>query len=224
MGRKWIRRVLFASIGTIALYFFHSILLQWLASPLIASSSVNPSTNCVAILSGHDRFSVVESMYKQNQDLRVLVFQGPIDRLTQWQVTGPPSNRDRDALRDAGIPEQQIEVLNFSSHAEWEWARQLHKWITNHPDSCVGVICPQFDSQRTRNILDATATETSPSVSLIPLPDEEFNHRNWWTNRRGLKSFWQYSFNLAYATAVGEELPSAPPWDPDDYEKQLDRK
>ncbi|PQO38053.1 hypothetical protein [Blastopirellula marina] len=224
MERKWIRRVLFATIGITAIYFLHPIFLQWLASPLIASSSDQRSVDCVAILSGHDRFGIVESMYKQNQNLHVLVIQGPIDRLTKWKVTEPTSNRDRDALRDSGIPEEQIEVLGFSNHAEWEWARQLHQWIANHPDRYVGVICPQFDSQRTRIILDATATETSAGVSLIPLPAEEFNDRNWWTNRRGLKSFWQFSFDRVYTMAVGEEVPSAPQWDPDDYERQLDGK
>lgn len=224
MGRIWLRRMLFATIGIVAIYFLHPLLLQWFASPLIAASSAPASPSSVAILGGHNRFGIVESMYQQNQDLLVLVFQGPNDRLTRWKVTEPPSSRDIDALLDAGIPEQQIEVLNFSSHAEWEWARALHKWLADHPDRSLGILCPQFDSQRTRDIIDATATESSARVSLIPLSAEDYNQCNWWTNRRGLKSFWNCIFDLAFATIVGEELPPASQWNPDDYEEQLDRQ
>lgn len=220
MRRGWIRRIVIVAIAVLGAFLLHPFIFRWMADQLIASTS-DYEVDCVAVLDGDERFRVVQEMHEKSPDLHVLVFQEPHDRLTQWNVTPPTSQRDLAALREAGVPEEQIEILPFSSYAEWEWARQLHQWTAQNPDRSVAVLCREFDSRRTRYTVDKTASDASSTVTIIPLSDRRYDRTNWWKSRTGVKSFWSGGFDLIYALLFGEENPPAPDWNPDDYEKQL---
>lgn len=222
MGKLWRRRLICVGLTIIVIYLAHPVLLEWAAGWLVASEQRPEQIDCLVLLSGDERYHVAGSIHENSPGLKVLVLQGPLDRLNRWKVTVPSSIRDRNALNAVGIPSEQIEILNFANRSEWEWARELHQWMRDHPEQRVGILCDEFSSGLTQQVLESTRNETGSSLQLLAVSDEQYTTTNWWKSRRGLKSFWRAYFDLIYATLFGEDTPAELEWTPDQYEQELE--
>jgi len=60
-------------------------------------------------------------------------------------------------------------------------------------------------------------------VEILALPDRRYDETNWWYSRRGVKGLFYGYLTLAYAWFQGEDVPPRKLWDPDDYERMLER-
>jgi hypothetical protein len=219
MSRKYVGGVVL--VGLAAVVVSHGTILRQLARVLIVDQR-EEEVGLVAILRGEGRHEVAARMLGLAQCRRILVFEGESTQLIRDGISPASSVISIMQLKQHGVKDNEIAVLEGETKNDWEKADQLSNWLAKHPGDRLAILCTRFGSRRLRLILDQTLpADERIRVSVRALHDRRYDESNWWQRRTGCKEFFGESLRLGYCWAAGRPVVGPEPWDPDTYERQL---
>ena len=222
-GRLSRRRLaLFGCAALLALAAaLHAPLLTAAARVLVVDQSGTPATHLV-LLGGDSRHDRAAAFLRENPAGRILLIEEVPDALVEHGVVPAAHVLDRRALAERGVPERAIEQLGSPAANDWQAMRRLGRWLADHPDARVAVLCDRFASRRLRIVVDAVLPpDAARRVSLRPLANHQYDETNWWRGRVGARQFVYAWLHLAYQRLRGEPPPRPATWDPDRYEAEI---
>ncbi len=131
-------------------------------------------------------------------------------------------DRARCALVERGIDEVSIELIPGDAMTDWQQAELLGRWLRQHPDAEVMVLCDRFATRYLRRVFNAKLGHAlAARLRIRGLPGDGFDEANWWRSRHGVKEFMGAWLRLAHAVCLGEAELADALWDPDAYEREL---
>jgi len=174
----------------------------------------------VLIFERSPEFAAQWSMRDRPRQL-LFVTQEP-DRLEQAGAWPSPAEVIRNALAAQGVPRDAFEVIPSDSRTDWQVFRRLGTWMDQHPGARVSILTTQFDTTRTRYIIDHVLTrQQARRVAVVAVPDHRADASNWWRRRTGWKLVGNGWLRLLFAYCYGEgEVPERP-LDPEAYEQKV---
>ena len=154
----------------------------------------------------------------------VLLWTDQRKRLVLLGAVSPIQELVHRKLVAEGVPADVIQILPGERRSNWETARALKEWLTNHQEQRVSVICDLFSSRRWSLILDQILDDTTRARVIVDrATDPRFDVSNWWRNRIGIKTYFYCLFELVYAQLHGEDMPREQDWAPEKYESSVFR-
>jgi hypothetical protein len=222
---RWRHRWLVMGGLAVVLILTHRPLLRLLAWPLVADGSgeTRSAEPASAIVLGNaDRsLAYVADQVRNSPGARALLIEASPTRLEMFGIFSPRVEAERCALLQRGVPDSSIEILAGAARTDWDRARALGRWLTEHPGRDVALVCGQFGSRRQKVILDRVLGADAARVRLAILAERGYDATNWWQAKEGLLDWWNGMVKLSFVWLVGEGDEPEPGWDPEAYEGAL---
>lgn len=218
-AKRWRRRAAILLVGGIALWLGHAWLLARLAGILIVSQSVDPQGD-VLVYSGDRCFQTAADFYAAHPDRHALTLARVPSRLVRLGLVQSSEEQFGEELEKRGVPEEAREVIGTATPEQSPYDN-LERWLAEHPQATVNVLCHQFDSRRIHGLTTGAAGENAPRLRIVALRDRRFGPEDWWRSRVGLREFVLGSLGLVESWFRRDEQPFVSTWDPDAYEASL---
>jgi hypothetical protein len=214
-------------IVTVSLWFCRHIILQAAAAPLVVDQS--PADCAYILVLNGDYWSArwfdeAADLYREDPSRRILLVESRPERAVRLGVLPSYAERSRRVLAARGVPREAVVVIPGEAPDVWAEVELLRQWLSERPDADVRALSDRFSSRAQRVVLDRVLpAEDAARVTVCALPDIRCNEHNWWQSRWGAKAFLYGWLKLAYACCGEAETDPAPTWNPDEYERTLDR-
>lgn len=223
--RLWCTVVLAAIAG--CAWLWRGTILRAAAELLIVDQ---PSSRCewVLIVQGNGRgvgrYDEAARLYHEDPSRRVVLIQRfPRPTIRIGAVPAPDAIGRRE-LAARGVPMKSVTLIPGEADDEWTAAHALQSWLRDRPDGRLLVLCNRFQSGHQRLVLDTVLDPAAAArVSVRGLADRRYDETDWWQSRRGVKELMFAYLELAHARWCGESHAARQAWNPDDYERMLQR-
>lgn len=174
-------------IGILVLWLRNGILTS-LASMLVVSESA-PDATALLVLTGETRFDEAARFALRDPSHRILIEEPRPGRLVRLRILPSIAEQGRNGLQRRGVPEDQIEVVSWSGENE-TLASSLARWLQQHPDVRVLVVCDAFSSRDIRWTFDRLLPpDQARRLALRPLSSQAYGADNWWHSKPGIRAF-----------------------------------
>jgi hypothetical protein len=173
--------------------------------------------DAVWLVDGHRQSDVAAGLYRENPSRTIVMVRPVPNRLVRLGILPSDEQIGQAELHRRGVPGVAIEVLDRGSAP----LSEIRDWLRTHPQKDVIFVCSRFSSRRQSWAL-AQALEPGEldRVHIYAVPEYEYDETDWWTNRTGVKEFFNNWLGQIYAwLGCEEEEPES--WDPDEYEQEL---
>lgn len=125
-------------------------------------------------------------------------------------------------LGKRGVPNEAFVVIGTDVQNTWEAARSLEKWLIDHPQARIVVLCGRFSGCCLSYILGSVLGDGEMKrVKLLGLRNAVCNETNWWRTARGWKELYAAYVSLVYVRLQGEAQAKQKRFDPEEYETTL---
>ncbi|MEI6670242.1 MAG: YdcF family protein, partial [Acidobacteriota bacterium] len=194
--RKWLRRFLWLSGGmlfvVVALYAASTPILQWIGRELVRSDAIEPSDAIVELSGGEgDRDLEAADLYKsKTAPVIVLTTERDDAGLPELTRRGVRVERGIDQrrryLKEMGVPDSAIIVLNDQAKSTVDEAAIVSAWIKSHPIRRVTIVTSAYHTRRAGHIFEWMLRGTGVVVQTRPATFDRFTPDSWWTDRNTL--------------------------------------
>jgi len=215
-------RLFWAVAALAALTVFHSAILTGCARLLVADQPLPESATHVLLGGGDRQFDRAAELLASGRCGRVLIQAGPPDRLAFLGILPTWTELCRRELGQRGVRDEQLVVQTIEPQPSWDAVRALDRWLAEHPDARLIVLCDRFRSGELAYVYrQILSNEHQARLTVLALPDRRYDESNWWRSRTGIKAFFGTLLARGYTRVRGEE--SGPPYDPDPdaYERRV---
>jgi hypothetical protein len=218
--RLWLRRFLVLAILAVGLYLCRSPILRGLAGWLVITEPAGKPT--AVLLLTFDGFAPAAELRRAYPDCQVVVVEYPSSRLVQMGILPARLTEAKAIAQRIGIPESTLSAMESPSGRTRDVARQLDRWLAEHPDAELVVYCSRFDGRRLRFIFNAVLKpEANARVHVQAVQNGRYDETNWWQVKEGKLSLFNACVALAHAWWEGDNTAEEIPWNPDQYERTL---
>ena len=160
-------------------------LLYMVALPLVHADGPISATG-ILLLGGDTRLDETTQFHQKNPDGDVLLLQPAPGRLVRMQILTSPEDLARNDLVERGVSVSKISVVNWASFDE-AMETALGRWLNDHPDVKLVVVCDAFESRGVRWRLDRQLPrQTAARLAVRPLVSQSFRQSDWWHSKRGI--------------------------------------
>jgi hypothetical protein len=218
--RKWAIRLAVVVAIVAVLYLCRRPLLRGVGGCLVVDEPVQ-SGDVVLLLDADEGYEEAAQGYRGGRTTRVLLLETPPNRLQRLGILESDAEQKRKALLREEVRGDHVTVAPCPGRGDWNRARGLREWLTQHPDAAVVVLCDRMNSRRLRHIYGTIlGAGLAGRVHWRALPHRWYDESNWWTNKAGLSACVNGYLGLAHVCFCGEH-PGEQEWDPDQYEQSL---
>jgi uncharacterized SAM-binding protein YcdF (DUF218 family) len=173
---------------------------------------------------GENPYDRAAAFYGEDNSRRILIFEPRPGRLVEIGILPSFETLTRSQLENRRVPREAVTVLGGPVRDGWDEARRLGPWLQQHSGARVVLLSSRFHSRCGHYLLKSVlGAEDATRVAVVAFPDLRYDETNWWKSRAGAKEFFSAWVGLLYAWWQGEARPEPPVWDPDDYERELQR-
>jgi hypothetical protein len=218
--RRWLRWLLFVLILASVAYLARHPLLRWVAGFLVVEDPVQ-TVDAVVPLDGDHLYEATSLFYRNDLAKRILLIEGPPGRLERMGILPHEVTLARRELAKYDVPDDALEIVKMENGGDWNRARRLRDWLTEHPDAQVCILCDRFSSRRTRCLFTRELGGLSGHVHWRALPDRRYDERNWHHSRGGVLALFDSYLSLGHLWLYGDALGDRDEWDPDAYQNNL---
>ncbi|MBS0205652.1 MAG: hypothetical protein JSS49_22340 [Planctomycetes bacterium] len=167
---------------------FRSPLLRCLAAPLVISES-SPMATTMLILGGDLRFDEAAQFCREDLHRHVLLEESPRGRLVRLGILPDPVELGRKELTRRGVRGDQIDVVSWTD-PEDSLDMELSRWLHEHPQAQVIVVCEAFSSREIRWRFDRELPRLlARRLAIRPLHHRSYDLSNWWHSKPGIMLF-----------------------------------
>ena len=119
------------------------------------------------------------------------------------------------------MPLAAIENLPGRYSTTWDAARGMDRWLAEHKDQRLIVLCETFRGRHERRVLASMIEPRAmAAVHFAALPGSA-SAADWWRSREGFQEVFQEYARWAFLLFQGESAACAKPWSYDDLLKGL---
>jgi hypothetical protein len=178
-------------------WVFHARLLRVLAAGLVVDDRHGPAP-VVLILDGDRQFDAAAELARSGATT-ILVYRSRPDRLVRMGIVPAGDEMARLELLKRGVFGQDIEILVGESSNRSTIAAVLGKWLADHPDQSVTVLCDRFTSRTWKTVLRrAVEPARARQISIVPLSNRRYDETNWWRSKPGTMAIVNGYIGLAF--------------------------
>lgn len=193
-----------------------------LAAGLLIDDDPSDSSSAVLVAGGDRCFDVAGQLYAEQTVRSVLIWQSLPGRLELIGVRPLTEEITRDELIARNVAPESIALLQIVPDAGLNPIERLDRWLTEHPQDQVLILCDRFNSRLWRLRLNGGVSEANRwRVKLRALPDRRYDETNWWRSRVGIKAWFRAAFEQMYFRVRGAEPQQQVDYDPDLYERRV---
>jgi hypothetical protein len=218
--RRWLVRIGVIAAIVALLVVFRQPILRGLADQLIVNEPSVPGAAHL-ILGGDCAPELAVKVFLDGNATEILLVDWWPDRTDRLGITSSHSATLRRALVKHGVPEPSIQSLPGQPRDLYQTADGVGTWLDQHPDKHLIVYCNRFSSRQVQVIFQRVLGERRERVHLQAVAHPEFDERDWWQQKTGLKDFWAATVHLLFTWTHDRPHHDYPDWDPDAYEKGL---
>lgn len=170
------------------LFVFRTPLLRCLAALLVISES-SPTATTMLILGGDLRFDEAAQFCREQPHRNVLLEGSPRGRLVRLGILPDPVELGRKELTRRGIRGEQIDVVSWTD-PEDSLVIELSRWLQEHPQAQVIIVCDAFSSREIRWRFDRELPRLlARRLAVRPMPNRSFDQSTWWHSKPGIMLF-----------------------------------
>ncbi len=222
--RLWRRRLIVLGAIVAVLAIVHVPVLRAIGGFLSADDPVQ-AADCLVLLPSVSGDSALAQKaaanVREGKSHAVLYFTMPANRGEQCGALPNFASEFRRQLLAGGLDAASIIVLPGPSRNSWEAARALDRWLAEHPQATVTVLCREFRGRYERHVL-ATQIDAARFQRVAFLTDYGTDGPSkWWTSREAIQTVFQNFARLTFVVLNGESNPGATAWSYDDYLRTL---
>ncbi|MFM7150855.1 MAG: hypothetical protein ACKO23_13520 [Gemmataceae bacterium] len=218
--RRWPWYLLILAIGACLLFTFHRPLLTRTAQLLIFEESPHPDAATV-VWTGDGRLELAQQLWSDKPTNPILIMSKKLDRLEANRFVPSEAETTRELLKKAGIPSDVLQIIQIESRNDWDFARELARWLDSHPEKGLNILFDRFETRRIHHILERTLGQEISRVRMIALPNVEYDETNWWKVKAGQLEMLNNSLWYLSTLLRGEVRDPLPDWEIEDFEAKL---
>ena len=194
-----------------ALVLLSVSLALWLAAPLLCWGAARwlicdepaDSASVALLVSGDRVYDAAAEFYRADNDRRLLMIGRRSNRLERAGVLEP--DVPLRLLRQRGVPAETLTGLECDGLDDWQATAVLGRWLQEHPQAHLALLCDRFDSRRQRWILNSVLSAADARrVRVCAIRGKRYDETNWpRSGLEGLLGFLNSSITLAHAVVMG---------------------
>jgi hypothetical protein len=205
----------------VAVGLLYRPVLRTAAGALVVDDPWNGSGD-VLIIDGDRCYERAAEILRRSASSRALLIERRPERVVRMGIVRSTGDVGRRELAREGIKESSIDVAPGQAGSDWQLVRILGRWLADHHDTHVVVLCRRFSGRVLQRLVDHLLEPSiAARVHVRGLPDEFENETNWWTTRNGIKCVFGAYLRYGYTIAFGENTLDLEDWNPDEYERSL---
>ncbi|HVW01474.1 MAG TPA: hypothetical protein VHB77_14075, partial [Planctomycetaceae bacterium] len=161
------------------------------------------SADVALLVSGDRVYDVAAEFYGADNTRTLLMIGRRSNRLERAGVLEP--DVPLRLLRERGVPPETLTGLECDGLDDWQAAAVLARWLEEHPDAQVALLCDRFDGRRQRWILNSVLSGSSAQrVRVCATRGKHYDETNWHRGGlEGLLGFLNASITLTHAIVTG---------------------
>jgi hypothetical protein len=218
--RRWLVRFGILAAIVALLVVLREPILRGLGDQLIVDEPPVPGA-AQLILSGDRAPELAIKAFQDGSTTELLIVDWWPTRTERLGITTAHATTLRRALVKHGVPEASILPLPGRPRDLYQVADGIGTWLEQHPDKHLIVYSNRFGSRHVQVIFQRVLGERRERVHLQAVAHPEFDERDWWHNKTGLKDFWSAAVRLVFTWTHDRPGHDYPDWDADAYEKGL---
>ncbi|MBI3862555.1 MAG: hypothetical protein HY290_11745 [Planctomycetia bacterium] len=205
---RWRRRVLLMAGIAMATVAFHAPLMRAVAGLLIVDESGSQSP-AILMLNG-DRCFDVAAQRVSDDEARLMLVRGNPGRLVKMGIVPPADEMARRELHKRHVPDKAVSLLSTSPVGGLELPGELVKWLLQHPETEVDVLCDRLSSRRLDVLIRRSANhDLRRKIHIVALPNRNYDETNWWRSKPGAMAVLNGLLRLGFQYSTAGQ---APPW------------
>lgn len=222
--RIWLRRLLVLAVALTALACTHRWILSRLGGLLVIDEGLNRADAVLIFDQFNDdgRIAAAARLHLEGYAPKILMLAGYPLRAERLGIFPAEASLARSSIKREGVAPDKLTILQTDGNNDWERARGLEKWLNDHPEERVIVLCGEFESRKKwlvfRQVLNDAARK---QLLWRALPERAFGVQDWWLHKQGLKRAFAAATGILHIWLIGESKSEKSKWSPDDYEKSL---
>ncbi len=222
---RWKRPTLLAgAVLLTVLAALHVPLLRALGEYLIVDQPPELGSRVVLLpdmLSEQAALEKTAQLYREHQAAGVLLCVPRPSRAAAVGAWPAEERRILDDLTALGVPPAAIENLPGRCATTWDAARGLDRWLAEHKDQRLIVLCETFHGRHERRVLALVMEPPAmAAVHFAALPGSA-SAADWWHSREGFQAVFQEYARWTFLVLQGESAPCVKSWSYDDLLKGL---
>ena len=220
MRRRWLVRLVVVAAFIALLVLFRQPILQGLAEQFVIDEQ--PQAGAAILILGGDRSpELAVKAFQDGQAPALLVVDWWPQRPERLGITPSHAATLRQVLVKQGVPDQSIALLPGRPRDLYQVADSIALWLAQNPEKQLNVHCGRFGSRQVQVIFGRALGEERKRVHIQAVAQPEYDERDWWCHKAGLKDFWSAGIRLAFVWTHDRPRHDEPEWDADAYEKGL---
>jgi hypothetical protein len=218
--KKWRRWLLVLLSVAVLCYLFRGWILTTVAGFLIVEQP--PQASEYVLLLGADKsFDLAAESFRENSTCRIVVLDYPPPRLQRMGICPGDADVAKKELAKRGVPAANIVVIGCEDRSTGALARALEKWLGEHPDGSVTLLCNRFSTREKSHLLWwHLPEEANDRILFRAVPHRWYDETNWWKSREGMVAFFDGYIGYGFLLFGGDQEEGSE-WDPDQYERTL---
>jgi len=210
-------------VVALLLFLFYSQLLRLFTQLVTIQEDLPSRVDAVLVFEGDDRHAMAARWVNSGYAGQALLQRRSPERNVLMGVLPPRDFLDRKKLLELDVNETSIQCLDDDrSRGEWRHLRLLDKWLREHPEAKVVILCERFDSRWTRFAVSRVLSpQDAKRVFVHGLASLAYDERTWWRSRRGAVQLFESCLEQAYVRWAGEDPDEPVTWDLDAFERGL---
>lgn len=184
---RWIKRIAFVLLASLALYLARVPILRGIGSYLVSADPL-AHADVAFVLGGSatDRGTEAAKLhYAGLTDHFVCTGKNVPGDLLELGIDLPECEMTKRVLVRCGVPEHRITALREGTSTKEE-AEALLNLVRRQPVDTVIVVSHAFHLRRARNVFEEPFREVGITVIMHPASSSAFDENDWWTEEQGL--------------------------------------
>jgi hypothetical protein len=222
--RRWVRRLLAATVVLGLVAAMHRPLLKGVAEFLIVDTPAGPADYFVLLPEVIDsRAAADEALrrYAAGEIRGILLFQPPMSRAVRCGAWPDRATELRRDLEQRGVPPTAIVVPPGPCRTSRDAAETLRIWLQNRPATRLIVMDRLLRGRYDRRIFNAVFDTRQAAGLQFTAMRTGIDENNWWQSREGIQMIFQNYAALVFDGCSGQSEQCRDPWTMEEFERSL---
>ncbi len=200
----------------------HSWWLRAIGEFLVAEKPASPA-DVVLVLGGDHRLQKAAELIADHSVSEVWLVELEPSYAVEAGILAADHDVAVEQLVSMSVPPSQIQILSGRAREYEDAASFVAEELSKLPETRVLILYERQDGRNIRLVFSELLSDSQfAHLSLLGLPDDEYDERNWWRSRTGWKETFTAISDLAFTMIMGvERNQDRWTWDPDAYEREL---